>query len=258
MTQNSFWAYIDASEKSGEGFGCFSLPHILWLVVLAAGIFFFSFAYKRSNEKGRDHLRKGMALFLMLFEVGKQCVVGLTGAPAAVHLPLHICSFAEYAILIDTFWPDNRLFKPVLCYAFLPAAFMALLFPTVTAYPPISYYAIHQFVLHAAIIAYILARYIAGDMRMNYTGVWISLGMILALALPVYLIDKTFDRNYMFLLRHSNNPALKFIWNLSGGSGGFAYILGLALLTLLMFHFVFCVFTLIQKLRCRQKSAKMD
>ena len=197
-----------------------------------------------------------MALFLILFEFGKQCVVGLTGAPAAVHLPLHICSFAEFAILIDAFWPNNRLFKPVLCYAFLPAASMALLFPTVTAYPPISFYAIHQFVLHAAIIAYIIARYAGGDMRMNYAGVWISLGMILAIALPVYFIDKAFDRNYMFLLRHSNNPALKFIWNLSGGGGGFAYILGLALLVLLMFHFVFGLFTLIQKLRDRQKAAK--
>ncbi|MBQ7173356.1 MAG: YwaF family protein [Clostridia bacterium] len=256
MTLNGFWEYIDGSAEAGKGFTCFSLPHLLWLAVLAAGIFFFSFAYKRSNEKGRDNLRKGMALFLILFEFGKQCVVGLTGAPAAVHLPLHICSFAEFAILIDAFWPNNRLFKPVLCYAFLPAASMALLFPTVTAYPPISFYAIHQFVLHAAIIAYIIARYAGGDMRMNYAGVWISLGMILAIALPVYFIDKAFDRNYMFLLRHSNNPALKFIWNLSGGGGGFAYILGLALLVLLMFHFVFGLFTLIQKLRDRQKAAK--
>ena len=256
MTQNGFWTYIDGSAEAGKGFACFSLPHLLWLAVLAAAIFFFTFAYKKGGEKRRDYLRKIMALFLIFFEIFKQCVVGLTGAPVTKHLPLQICSFAEYTILIDALWPGNRLFKPVLCYAYLPAAFMALLFPTVTAYPPISFYAIHQFVMHAGIIAYILARCAAGDMHMNYKGVWVALGLILVPVLPVYLIDKISDINYMFLLRHSNNPALKFIWDLSGGNGGFAYILGLAVLVLLMFHFIFVIFTLVQKFGRRKKAEK--
>ena len=256
MTQNSFWGYKDTIAEMGEkGFACFSLPHLIWLAILFTGIVLFTILYKKSNEKRRDNLRKGMALFIILFEIGKQCVVSLTGAPSLPHLPLHICSFAEYTILIDAFWPKNRFFKPLLCYAFLPAALMALLFPTVTIYPPINFYVINLFVLHASIIAYIIARYVGGDIRLSYAGVWISTGAILVLVLPMYFINKAFGTNFMFLMRHSDNPALKFIWNLSGGTGGFAYILGLSVLVLLVFHFVYAVFVVIQKIgHCKKKA----
>ena len=258
MRWDLFWVHktFFGDAEADVGFSVFSAPHLIWLGLMVLLIAAFAVRYRRCDDTGRDNMRKGMALFLILFEIFKQCVVGLTGAPVTMHLPLQSCSFAEYTILIDALWPDNRLLKPVLCYAYLPAAFMALLFPTVTAYPPISFYAIHQFVLHAGIIAYILARYAAGDMRMNYKSVWVALGLILVPVLPVYLIDKISDINYMFLLRHSNNPALKFVWDLSGGGGGFAYILGLTLLVLLMFQFVFAIFTLVQKFGHRQKAAK--
>ena len=257
MTQDRFWAYKDTIVEMGEeGFACFSLPHLIYLTILFAGIVLLTILYKKNNEKKRDNLRKGMALFLILSEIGKQCVVALTGAPSVVHLPLHICSFAEYTILIDAFWPNNRFFKPLLCYAFLPAALMALLFPTVTIYPPINFYVIHLFVMHAVIVAYIIARNVGGEIRINYAGIWVSTGAILLLAIPIYFINNAFGTNFMFLMRHSENPALMFIWNLSGGTGGFAYILGLSVLVILMFHLVFAVFVVAQKIAHRKKKTE--
>lgn len=244
MTQSFFWMYKEAyTAAGGKGFACFSLPHIIWLIFLFAGIVLFACLYRKSKDARRNNMRKCVALFLILFEIAKQCVVGLTGAPVTTHLPLHICSFAEYAILIDALWPENRFFKTLLCYAFLPSAFMALLFPTATAYYPFSFYAIHHFILHAGIVAYIIARYSSGEIRIDYKGVWVTFLAICVLVIPVYFIDAAFDENFVFLMDHSDNPALKFIWDISGGTGKLAYIAGLGVLVLIVFHAVYGIIT---------------
>ncbi|MBQ6468468.1 MAG: YwaF family protein [Lachnospiraceae bacterium] len=193
----------------------FSAPHLIWLFLMALLITVFAVRYCRRTENGRDNMRKRMALFLILFELFKQCVAGLTRAPAAGTLPLEICSFAEYTILADAFWPKNRILKQLMAFAFLPAAIMALSFPTVTAYPPVSFFAIHQFVLHAGIAAYIIARYAAGEILPRYFGLWTSVLMIGVPSVPIYLLNLIFGTNFMFLTNHSNNPVLKLLWNLS-------------------------------------------
>lgn len=240
---NTFWMHKSVyTPLGGKGYSCFSLPHLIWLAILFAGVALFACAYRKLSGERRAGMRKGAALFLILFEIFKQCVLALTDAPVKPNLPLHVCSFAEYAILIDAFWPENRFFKPLLCYAFLPSAFMALLFPTTTAYHPISFYPIHHFVLHACIAAYVLARYASGEIRPDYKGVWVAFLTVCVLMVPIYFLDAAFDVNYWFLMEHSNNPALKLIWNLSGGNGGISYILGLSMLVLAVLHVAYGIF----------------
>lgn len=250
MMQSIFWMYKDAYVAAGgNGFSCFSLPHLIWLAVLFAGIALFACLYRKASSEYRNSIRKGLALFLILFEIAKLCVVGLTGAPVSVHLPLHICSFAEYAILIDALWPENSFFKTLLFYAFLPSAFMALLFPTTTVYHPLSFYVMHHFILHAGIVAYIIARCSSGEFHINYKGVWLTLLSISVLIIPVYYIDAVFDENFVFLMRHSDNPALKLVWDLSGGTGGISYIIGLGVLVLIVFHIIYGIFVAGKKIK---------
>ena len=246
MTQNFFWMNkYEYAASGGKGFSVFSVPHLIWLAALLSGIVLLEYFYRKSKDSRRKNIRNVIALFLIFFEITKQCIVVLTGAPALIYLPLHICSFAEYVILIDAFWPDNRIFKPLLCYTFLPSAFMALVLPTATAYHPLSFYSIHHFILHAGIVAYIIARYASGEMRISYKGVWISFIAIFILIIPIYYIDAAFDANFAFLMGHGNNPALKFIWDLTGGTGGIPYIAGLGVLVLIAFHVTYGIFAAI-------------
>ena len=250
MMQSVFWMHKDAyAAIGGKGFSYFSLPHLIWLAILFAGIVLFTCVYRKLPGARREGLRKGAALFLILSEIAKQCVVGLTGAPVTIYLPLHICSFAEYAILIDALWPENRFFKPILCYAFLPSAFMAMLFPTATAYHPISFYAMHHFAMHSCIVAYILARYASGEIAIGYKGVWAAFFAICVLVIPIYFIDEAFGMNFVFLMGHGNNPALKLIWDLSGGTGGISYIMGLGVLVLIVLHVTYGIFAAAEAFR---------
>ena len=247
MRPELFWAYQDTFEALGiPGFGFFSRPHLLWLAGLLAGIIVFSAVYCRVGERARDDMRKGLALFLILFEIFKQCVVALTGAPGSLNLPIEICSFAEYTILADAFWPKNRILKPFLAFAYLPAAFLALLLPATVNYPATSFYAVHLFVLHAAIVAYIAARYAAGELRPRYAGLWLTVLGILLLILPVRRLDRGLGVNYMFLVYHEDNPVLKLVWDLSGGTGGVSYVFGLSVLVILVFHVMYGIFVLLR------------
>ena len=247
MRWDLFWVHKSffGETEADVGFSVFSAAHLIWFFLMVLFIAVFAVRYRRSTDDVRENMRKRMALFLIFFEIFKQCVVGLTGAPALVTMPLELCSFAEYTILADALWPKNRILKQLLAFAFLPAAFMALAFPTVTAYPPVSFYAIHQFVLHAGILAYIIAGYSAREIRPHYSGLWVSVLVISILSVPIYLIDLKFGANFMFLTNHSNNPVLKLLWNLSGGNGGLAYIFALVVFITLVLHILFAIYTLI-------------
>ena len=65
-------------------------------------------------------------------------------------------------------------------------------------------------------------------------------------AIPLYFIDRAFDVNYVFLMDHDNNPALKLIWDLSGGTGGIFYILGLGVLGLIVLHVMYGIFAAVK------------
>ena len=244
---NIFWNYIDPDDPGDIGFGLFTKAHFTWLLVLAVLIAAITILYYRGDGKRRDNIRKCIALFLLFIEIFKQCLNSLNGIPHGIYLPLEICSFAEYTILIDAMWPDLRLTKQLLAFAFLPSALMALVMPSATIYPAISFYAIHQLTMHAGIVAYIIARYSAGEIRPRYSGIWLSILIALILSIPVYWINMLFGQNYIYLAGPAENSVINLVWNLSGASGGIPYIIGLTVLVAIVMHItygIYCLFDL--------------
>ena len=255
MRWDLFWTHKSVLDAEGlkVGFGMFSLGHLLWFLLMTAGIAAFVVFYLHGAACRRDNMRKALALFIILFEIFKQCTMALTGAPIQENLPLEVCSFAEYAILADALWPKERFLRSLLVFLFLPSAFMALLFPTVTVYPAISFYTIHQFVLHAGICAYIIARYASGEFRADYAGVWTAVLKLLPLGALIYLIDLSFDKDFMFLTDPYGNPVLDMLWNLSGGKGGLPYLAAFLLFVIFVLHVAYAILRL-TGLLSRQRS----
>lgn len=247
MNWDNFWIYRDGSDPT-VGFGLFSKAHLIWLGSIALAIILCGILYCRLDERQRDNMRKALAFFLIMFEFVKQCVNAFSGVPRGFYLPMEICSMAEYTILVDALWPRNQATKQLMTYAFLPAAFMALMMPTANTYPPISFYAIHQLVMHAVIVGYIVLRYAADEIRPRYYGIWIAVLIMNVLISPVYLANTLFDRNYMFLAGPDINPVLGVVWKLTGEAGGFIYLLGLEVFVILIMHIVYLFFVLMDRI----------
>ena len=248
-----FWIYRDGSDPSVEnGFEIFSAAHFIWLGVLFLLGLIYTINYRKCDEKGRENLRKGLAVALILYEIIHQCMCAFAGVPRGLYLPLEICSLGEYTILFDALWPENRFTKQFLAFAFLPAALIALTFPTANIYPPISIYAMHQFLMHGAIVTYVIARYSKGEIKPRYMGIWVSILAVTIIIIPIYFLDSHFGVNYMFIMNNEGNPALSAVWDLTGGGGGIPYILGLQVTVVLVMHIMYLIYRIIAGIKGKQ------
>lgn len=198
--------------------------------------------YKNSDAQSRINIRKIIAISLAVCEIAKMITMILTKARVTNNLPLEICSFAEYIIILDALIKERKVYSSMLLYLFLPAAIMALVFPTTSILPLFNFYTIHQYIFHALIIAYALMRFISKETQLDYKNVWKSILIISIIAMFVYVIDRVFNRNFMFLMDTYDNFMLNIIWNITGG--GIMYDLGLVVFSIIVIHMFYLLFKL--------------
>ena len=237
-----FWTHKD-NIPEGMGYGQFSFQHLIWLLMTAALTTGFVFVYLNADAERRIILLRSVSVTLMVIEVLKMIIIAFSDVKFSDYLPLELCSFAAYFIVVDSFWIGNDVFPEMLLTMFLPGAIMAVLFPTTSTLPAVNFYTIHQFVYHGLIIAYIIARFVNGEIPLSYPGVWKSILQVIILAAVIFLIDTKFDKNFMFLRDTYGNPMLEIIWKITGG--GIAYTGGLVCFCIIMIHVFYAFFKLI-------------
>lgn len=236
-----FWTHQDFIPK-GLGFGQFTFIHIFLMLLSIVFVVLIIVKYKNSDAQSRINIRKIIAISLAVCEIAKIITMILTKARVTNNLPLEICSFAEYIIILDALIKERKVYSSMLLYLFLPAAIMALVFPTTSILPLFNFYTIHQYVFHALIIAYALMRFISKETQLDYKNVWKSILIISVIAMFVYVIDRVFNRNFMFLMDTYDNFMLNIIWNIAGG--GIMYDLGLVVFSIIVIHMFYLLFKL--------------
>ena len=91
------------------GFHLYAPGHLIWLAAIAAAAFLFSASYRIKDKNERARARKIFAALILLSEIYKDTVLIIMGAPMMQYLPLHLCSFAIFGMLIDAFAPKQQL-----------------------------------------------------------------------------------------------------------------------------------------------------
>ncbi|MDO5439410.1 MAG: YwaF family protein [Erysipelotrichaceae bacterium] len=240
-----FWTHKETMPE-GMGYGQFRSGHFIWLAITAAMVIGTAVLYGRCVPAEKTFLLRSIGITLLVIEVIKMVLIGFSEVKLTDYLPLEICSFAAYFIVCDSFWTGNTVFPGMLLTLFLPAAIMAVLVPTTSTLPAFNFYTIHQFVYHGLIIAYVLTRFVYGEIPLTYAGVWRSIFNVILLAAVIYVIDVVFNKNFMFLRETYGNPLLEAIWNKT--NGGFAYTIGLVCFCIVMIHIFFIFFKIISLL----------
>lgn len=247
MNTSLFWTHKTMMEATDNdyGFSLFSAGHLAWLAGIALWIAAMAFIYCKCNPQKRDHLRKLMAVGIILLETVKLCVMGLTHVDVCDYLPLHLCSLASLFIVIDALWPHTRLIPQLFLYAFTAGALMALICSSATSYPFWNFYSIHIFVIHGYLLVYPIMRLAAGEYKPTYYGVWLSIALMVLIGLPVYVIDGIFNVNYMFLGYPSDISLLIAIWDMTAPIGGrFLYALALGAMGSACAHLLYLIYRL--------------
>ena len=240
-----FFAMIDTLPE-GYGYGQFSKVHKILLITVLLFSAIYSFIYKSSPFEIRPIFRISTASILIIIEIIKLLVIHFTSDELLNYLPLEICSFASYAIVADTISSSSDFITEMILIAFLPAALVALIYPTTIGLPLFNFFTIHQFVFHGLILAYGLSRFISGEIIFGYLGVIKTIIVLLIIAAIVYVIDSKLNKNYMFLIKDEGSSMLKIIYDKAGG--GKKYTLYLVVASIIVINLFYLLFKLINYL----------
>ena len=222
------------------GFHLYAPGHLIWLAAIAAAAFLFSASYRIKDKNERARARKIFAALILLSEIYKDTVLIIMGAPMMQYLPLHLCSFAIFGMLIDAFAPKQQLMGQMFAFAFFPGALAALLFCNWTCYPFWNFMNIHSFVFHGWIVCYFVMRYRGGEIRPHYRGLWQTAAVLLLLMIPIYFFDKLTGENYMFMNEASEGSPLVVLWDIFGTRFGEpGYLISYIVLAVTVFHVLY-------------------
>ena len=112
----------------------------------------------------------------------------------------------------------------------LPGAILALLFPNWNAYPLIHFISLEAILFHLGIILYVTCLLTSHEIVPQMKKMWQVIVFLAVVVPPIYVFDKKYQVNYMFVNRPSGGSPLEWLAQWMGNPG---YLLGYAGLILL-------------------------
>ncbi len=224
-----FFATKDNIPK-GLGFQTFDLTHILWLLggvlfCVAACVF-----YKKLSEKKRKTVLTVLGVYIFLQEMVKNLVVYLLGEFSWGYLPFHLCGINILLIAFDVI-KQTKVVRSFLYYFAIPGAALALLFPNWTEVPVWNFFHLHSFTIHILLVLYPLLLVTTGQVATDLKSAFKGVGLLVAMAIPVYGLNLLWDTNFMFLMEpDSGNPLELFEKLLGSHLWGFPILLPVVVL----------------------------
>ena len=209
----------------GVGFQTFGITHLLWLL---AGVLFCVAAcvfYKKLSENKREIALKALGIGIFLLEMLKNLVLVLLDEFSWGYLPFHLCGINLLLITFDVFKP-TKVVRSFLYYFAIPGAALALLFPNWTQLPFWNFFNLHSILVHFLLVLYPLLLVTTGQAATDLKSAVKGVGLLAAMAVPVYGLNLLWDTNFMFLMEpDSGNPLELFEKLLGSHLWGFPILL---------------------------------
>ena len=129
----------------------------------------------------------------------------------------------------------NRLY-----YIAIPGAALALLFPNWTETPVLNFFHIHSFTIHILLVLYPLLLVTTDQVETDLKAALKGVGLLVAIAIPVYGLNLLWDTNFMFLMESdSGNPLELFQQLLGSHLWGFPILLPVVILVMYLPVYIF-------------------
>ncbi len=210
------------------GFATLGGPHLLMLAgCLVAG------AVLVCAAKKDVRIIRLAAVVLIALEVLQDIYLLSQGKTILYHLPLHLCGLGIFTNLIGAF-SDSKFavyLREVSLVLIAPGAVFALLFPDWTYMPLLSMLSVIGFTGHTLLVAVPLMMLHAGMVRPEGRHFWYPLAFLAVVSLPVYVFDRAFGCNYMFLRQPVEDTPLAWWADRLGDPG---YLLGILLMIVIL------------------------
>ncbi|MBO5868166.1 MAG: TIGR02206 family membrane protein [Oscillospiraceae bacterium] len=214
----------------GVGFQAFGATHLIWL---AAGFVLWIFGcifYRKLEENKRKLVLRVLGIYIFCQEMVKNLVLVCLGEFSWGYLPFHLCGINILLIAFDVF-KQTKTVRSFLYYFAIPGAALALLFPNWTETPVWNFFHIHSFTIHILLVLYPLLLVTTGQVSTELKAAFQGVGLLVAMAIPVYGLNLLWDTNFMFLMEpDSGNPLELFEQLLGSHLWGFPILLPFVIL----------------------------
>lgn len=216
----------------GVGFQAFGATHLLWLL---AGLIIWiggCILYRSLSEKKRKIMLTVLGIYIFLQEMVKNLVLLLIGEFSWGYLPFHLCGINILLIAFDAI-KQTKTVRCFLYYFSIPGAALALFFPNWTEMPFWNFFHLHSFTIHILLVLYPLLLVTTDQVSTDLISALKGVGLLVAMAIPVYGLNLLWDTNFMFLMRpDSGNPLELFEKLLGSHLWGFPILLPIVILVM--------------------------
>lgn len=222
--------YFFTPEKdlpAGVGFVPLGRAHLLMLAGLALLTSALVVLGCRMEREKRLHMLRGIAVFMVVMELLKDFLLAVQGAFSVGYLPLHLCSMDMFICLYWAWHPEREGGGQCLYSLGLSGGVAALLFPDWWDMPLWHFQSLHSFLYHALLVAVPMIALITGMVRPRVRQIWRPMLFLVAVAVPVYGLNRLLGTNFMFLQYPVPGTPLEWCGRFPGG-----YLLGYGLLVM--------------------------
>ena len=197
-----FFRYWDELPQDG-GFRLFGWIHIGWLVGIIFVCIVTGYYYRKADAAVQDRILKILTGICLCLELGKDLYLILIGEMGISYLPFEMCGLAIFVELGFAFF-HREFLGEIMCVISMPGAMAALLFPDWTRYPLFNYMHINTFLIHGLLVLVPVLVLTSGRYRPSIKRIW-QIFLFLFMVVPsVYVINRIWDCNFMFLCYPSN------------------------------------------------------
>lgn len=196
-------------RNDGLGFELLGEEHAFYMLLCASLVLLLCLAYRGGGIERRHGLRLAVALSAVSLELMRALLLALSGEYGIGRLPLHLCTMAAYIALFHALRRSELIGQFLFAFC-MPGAAAAIFMPDWSYYPALHFMSLCGFLLHALIVVYPLMQVLGGDIWPDTRDLPRCLVMMLCIAAPVYLFDRAFDTNYMFLNWPPENTPLQW------------------------------------------------
>ena len=219
--------FLETSETiaKGVGFSHFDGLHTAWICVFIAVTLINVFLYRRLSESGKSKWRKAVAILLVADELFKMTMLFIGDRYSPDYLALHLCSINIILIAVHA-WKPSRTLSNFLFAICIPAALLAIFFPSWTKLPLDNFMHIHSFTVHILLALYPIVLLAGGDLKPRLRDLPRCLLLLVILGLIALGANLIFDTNFMFLMSASKgNPLYWFKQNWGDHRYGFPVLM---------------------------------
>ena len=208
------------SLPPGVGFDRFGPEHLITLAIGISVVIMICLIYYRADQAARRRMDKifgfgFFAAYYILYFGGKLILIGRLDPKEA---PFHLCRIAGILCVMHSFRSYNWI-EQVLYTMGLPGAVIALLFVDWNEHPAISYWTILTNIFHFGIILYIVLQLMSHKITPRLKYVWTVAVFIGIIIPPIYLYNKKFGTNFLFVNYPSPGSPLVLLEKKFGNPG---------------------------------------